>query len=109
MKTKVTHNISEIVDVVNTWSGVRVIIVQQFVEKEIHDPNFSISLDVFCDGSIPDSDERPSCFPMQDIMNPPILERKTALFSMICPSAFLTKTAIVLKRFLMPWILINGF
>ncbi len=63
MKTKVSHNVSEIAEVISTWSGVRAVILQHFVERDVYDPNFSITMDVFLDGSIPDDDERVRLFP----------------------------------------------
>ena len=47
MKVKVRKVVDEIVAVLKSWDGVQVVVLQHFVEKDIYDPNFSITLDVF--------------------------------------------------------------
>ncbi len=63
MKAIVSQNVAYIIGRVSTWSGVRAIVLQYFVEKDIYDPNFSITLDVYYDGVIPSSGERSGLFP----------------------------------------------
>ena len=63
MKVKVRKVVDKIVEVLNKWDGVQAVVLQHFVEKDIYDPNFSITLDVFRDGDIPDRDIRGNAFP----------------------------------------------
>ena len=63
MKTKVKKNVDTIVEVLKDWEGVQAIVLQHFAEKDIYDPNFSITLDVFRDGSIPGNEQRQAAFP----------------------------------------------
>ncbi len=63
MKVKVRKVVDKIVEVLNKWDGVQAVVLQHFVEKDIYDPNFSITLDVFRDGDIPDRDIRANAFP----------------------------------------------
>lgn len=63
MKVRVIQNVNKIVSTISTWSGVRAIVLQHFAERDIYDPNFSVTLDVYQDGDIPDKDERPGLFP----------------------------------------------
>lgn len=62
MKAKVSQSVLDIVDSINKWSGIRAIVLQYFAEKDIYDPNFSITMDVYNDGEIPDSQERLGVF-----------------------------------------------
>ncbi len=63
MKTKVKSVVDEIVDVLKNWNGIRAVILQHFAEKDIYDPNFSITLDVFRDEEVPNREEREKAFP----------------------------------------------
>jgi hypothetical protein len=62
MKAKVKKVVDDIVEVLKKWDGVQTVILQHFVEKDIYDPNFSVTLDVFRDADIPKSEERESAF-----------------------------------------------
>lgn len=62
MKTKVKNVVDEIVEVLKNWKGIRAIVLQHFAEKDIYDPNFSITLDVFRDAEVPNRDERKEAF-----------------------------------------------
>ncbi|OQX28843.1 MAG: hypothetical protein B0D92_06860 [Spirochaeta sp. LUC14_002_19_P3] len=63
MKARVSQNVNKIVSTVSTWSGVKAVVLQHFAERDIYDPNFSVSLDVYQDGDIPNRDERSGLFP----------------------------------------------
>ena len=63
MKTKVRNVVDAIVEVLKKWDGVEAVVLQHFVEKDIYDPNFSITLDVFRDGTIPEGEQRQGAFP----------------------------------------------
>ncbi len=63
MKTKVKKVVDEITEVLKTWEGIETVILQHFVEKDIYDPNFSITLDVFKSGDIPENAYREAAFP----------------------------------------------
>ncbi len=63
MKTKVKNVVATIVAELKKWDGVQAVVLQHFAEKDIYDPNFSITLDVFRDGSIPGREEREEMFP----------------------------------------------
>ena len=63
MKAKVSQNVTEIVEIISTWPGVRAMVLQHFAERDIYDPNFSVTLDVFRDGVIPARDARGGLFP----------------------------------------------
>ena len=62
MKAKVKNAVDGIVDVLKGWDGVRAVVLQHFVEKDVYDPNFSITLDVFRDAPLPDRETRASAF-----------------------------------------------
>ncbi len=62
MKTKVKNVVDNLVGVLKEWDGVQAVVLQHFAEKDIFDPNFSITLDVFRDGDIPDREERQALF-----------------------------------------------
>ncbi len=62
MKTKVKNAVDLITGVIQSWNGVHAIVLQHFAEKEVYDPNFSVTLDVFRSGSIPTHEERSSAF-----------------------------------------------
>jgi hypothetical protein len=62
MKVKVRKVVDDIVDILKVWKGVRAVVLQHFVEKDIFDPNFSITLDVFRSDGIPGIDEREKLF-----------------------------------------------
>jgi len=62
MKAKVKKVVDEIVEVLKKWDGVQTVILQHFVEKDVYDPNFSVTLDVFRDAKIPEREERESSF-----------------------------------------------
>lgn len=63
MKAKVKKVVDEIVGVLKDWDGVQTVILQHFVEKDVYDPNFSVTLDVFTDGDIPEMEAREASFP----------------------------------------------
>lgn len=63
MKVKVQKVVNDIVEIIKLWDGVQTVILQHFVEKDIYDPHFSITLDVFRDSRIPDKVERAVAFP----------------------------------------------
>ena len=63
MKVKVKKVVDEIVGVLKDWDGVQAVVLQHFVEKDIYDPNFSITLDVFRDSDIPGRELRETSFP----------------------------------------------
>lgn len=63
MKVKVKKSVDVIVDILKEWAGVRAVILQHFVEKDVYDPNFSVTLDVFRDSEIPSRDKRGTLFP----------------------------------------------
>jgi len=63
MKVKVRRVVNDIVEVIKFWDGAQTAILQHFAEKDIYDPNFSITLDVFRDSGIPGKDERADAFP----------------------------------------------
>ncbi|RKX69861.1 MAG: hypothetical protein DRP70_07065 [Spirochaetes bacterium] len=63
MKTKVKKVVDEITEVLKTWEGLQAVILQHFVEKDIYDPNFSITLDVFKNEDIPENAHREAAFP----------------------------------------------
>ncbi len=63
MKNQVKKAVDDITAVLVKWDGVKAVVLQHFVEKDIYDPNFSISLDVFRDGEIPGREERQAAFP----------------------------------------------
>ena len=62
MKAKVKNTVDSIVGVLGNWKGIRAVVLQHFAEKDIYDPNFSITLDVFRDAEIPGRDEREAAF-----------------------------------------------
>lgn len=62
MKTRVRNVVDTIVGVLKEWDGVQAVVLQHFAEKDIYDPNFSVTLDVFRNGEIPDRDERQAAF-----------------------------------------------
>lgn len=62
MKNRVKNIVNEIVLILRTWNNVKAVVLQHFVERDVYDPNFSISLDVFRDGDIPDRKERNKLF-----------------------------------------------
>jgi hypothetical protein len=62
MKAKVRKVVDEIAEVLKKWDGVQAVVLQHFVEKDIYDPNFSITLDVFKDGEIPGIESRETSF-----------------------------------------------
>lgn len=62
MKAKVKKVVDEIVEVLKKWDGVQAVILQHFVEKDIYDPNFSITLDVYRDSDIPDMEQRATAY-----------------------------------------------
>ncbi len=62
MKTKVKKVVDEITEVLKTWEGLQAVILQHFVEKDIYDPNFSITLDVFKNRDIPENAHREAAF-----------------------------------------------
>lgn len=62
MKVKVRKVVDYIVDILSHWDGVHAVILQHFVEKDVFDPNFSVTLDVFRAEDIPDRDEREAAF-----------------------------------------------
>ena len=62
MKNKVKKIVDHIADILIKWKDVRAVVLQHFAEKDVYDPNFSITFDVFCDGSIPASKERSGLF-----------------------------------------------
>ena len=66
MKNKVRRNVKDIVDVLSSWSAVRAVVLQHFAEKDVYDPGFSVTLDVFLDGEIPDRDQRADLFPRSE-------------------------------------------
>jgi len=63
MKTKVKKVVDEITEVLKIWEGIEAVILQHFVEKDIYDPNFSITLDVFKNRDIPENAHREAAFP----------------------------------------------
>ncbi len=63
MKEKVKKVVDEITEVLKTWEGIETVILQHFVEKDIYDPNFSITLDVFRNRDIPENEIREKAFP----------------------------------------------
>jgi len=63
MEVKVQKVVDDIVGIIKFWDGVQTVILQHFAEKDIYDPNFSITLDVFRDSKIPDRNERAAVFP----------------------------------------------
>ena len=62
MKNKVKRVVEEITEVLKGWENVECVVLQHFAEKEIFDPNFSITLDVFRTAEIPDMNEREKAF-----------------------------------------------
>lgn len=62
MKTKVKKIVNDIMNIIRDWGGARAVVLQHFVEKDVYDANFSITLDVFRDGEIPDRDTRAKLF-----------------------------------------------
>jgi hypothetical protein len=58
MKAKVKKVVDQIVEILKEWNGVEAVVLQHFAEKDIYDPNFSVTLDVFRKGEIPDKDKR---------------------------------------------------
>jgi len=62
VKVKVRKVVDDIVEILSHWDGIHAVILQHFVEKDIYDPNFSITLDVFRSQDIPDRDEREAAF-----------------------------------------------
>ena len=63
MKTKVKNVVNNIVEVLKTWDGVQAVVLQHFAERNVYDPNFSITLDVFRDADLPGRDARQEAFP----------------------------------------------
>jgi len=62
MKAKVQKVVDRIAAVLKEWDGVQAVILQHFVEKDIYDPNFSITLDVFRNKDIPGIESRETAF-----------------------------------------------
>ena len=62
MKEKVRRVVDEIVRVLSDWDGIQAVVLQHFVEKDIYDPNFSITLDVFKNLDIPGKEIREAAF-----------------------------------------------
>jgi hypothetical protein len=62
MKVKVRKVVDELVGILKTWDNVEAVVLQHFVEKDVYDPNFSVSLDVFRTGVIPSRDAREALF-----------------------------------------------
>ena len=63
MKAKVRKVVDQITEVLKKWDGIQAVILQHFVEKDIYDPNFSITLDVFKNKDLPGNEERAKAFP----------------------------------------------
>jgi hypothetical protein len=63
MKAKVKKVVDDLVDVLKEWDGVQTVVLQHFAEKDVYDPNFSVTLDVFKDSNVPEMEARESAFP----------------------------------------------
>ncbi len=63
MRNRVKKIVDNITSVLVTWDSVKAVVLQHFVEKDVYDPNFSISIDVFRNGEIPNQEERRASFP----------------------------------------------
>ncbi|MCG8453421.1 MAG: hypothetical protein MI717_09605 [Spirochaetales bacterium] len=62
MKVKVKRIVQGIVDVLKEWDSVNAVVLQQFAEKDIYDPNFSVTLDVFRTDAMPKAELRENAF-----------------------------------------------
>lgn len=63
MKARVKKLADGLVGVLADWNGVQAVTLQHFAEKDIYDPNFSVSFDVFCREHIPEPEQRRNAFP----------------------------------------------
>jgi len=62
MMHRVERLASRLTSIVSSWPGVECVLSCEASETDVLDPYFALVLDIYCNGPIPGSDERQTCF-----------------------------------------------